>query len=228
MITRARATREEDKVERRNEILDAAERLFRERLEALANMDELAEAAGVAKGTLYLYFPSKEEVLIGLHERNMAGFFAKVQAALRAGRRFELEDLLAIGRKELLDQPARLALASHVVGLTERQVPPETALRFKMALGEHLIGLGGALDRAFGLPEHEGVRLLHASFAIMLGMWQLKGCMGGERYKALLDPKLARAFVNEFPTETEAAIRSLWQGAIDKVASRRRAARRSA
>lgn len=228
MIVRARATREEDKVERRREILDAAERLFRERPDGLASMDELAEAAGVAKGTLYLYFPSKEEVLIGLHERNMGGFFAKLQAALGAARRFDLEDLLALGRKELVEQPARLALASHVVGLTERHVPPETALRFKMALGEQLLAAGAALDRAFGIPEGEGVRLLNASYAIMLGMWQLKGCMGAERYKALLEPKLARAFVNEYPEETEAAIRTLWQGAIEKAASRRRPARRSA
>jgi AcrR family transcriptional regulator len=228
MIVRARATREEDKVERRREILDAAERLFRERPEGLASMDELAELAGVAKGTLYLYFPSKEEVLIGLHERNMGGFFAKLQAALAAGRRFGLEDLLGLGRKELVEQPARLALASHVVGLTERHVPPETALRFKMALGEQLLTAGAALDRVFGLPEGEGVRLLNASYAIMLGMWQLKGCMGAERYRALLEPKIARAFVNEYPAETDAAIRTLWQGAIDKAASRRRSARRSA
>jgi len=228
MIIRARATREEDKVERRREILDAAERLFRERPEGLANMDELAEQAGVAKGTLYLYFPSKEEVLIALHERNMGGFFAKLQTALASGRRFGLEDLLGLGRKELVEQPARLALASHVVGLTERHVPPETALRFKMALGEQLLAAGAALDRVFGLPEGEGVRLLNASYAIMLGMWQLKGCMGAERYKALLEPKLARAFVNEYPAETDAAIRTLWQGAIDKAASRRRPARRSA
>jgi AcrR family transcriptional regulator len=227
MIIRARATREEDKFERRREILDAAERLFRERPEGLASMDELAEAAGVAKGTLYLYFPSKEEVLIGLHERNMAGFFAKLQAALGAPR-FDLEAFLALGRKEFVEQPARLALASYVVGLTERNVPPETALRVKMALGGHLLAAGEALDRVFGLPEGEGVRLLNASYAIMLGMWQLKGCMGGERYKALLEPKLARAFINEYPAETNAAVRTLWQGAIDKAASRRRPARRSA
>jgi AcrR family transcriptional regulator len=228
MIVRVRATREEDKVERRREILDAAERLFRERPDGLASMDELAEQAGVAKGTLYLYFPSKEEVLIALHERNMGGFFTKLEAALASGRRFGLEDLLGLGRRELVEQPARLALASHVVGLTERHVPPETALRFKMALGEKLLSAGAALDQVFALPEGEGVRLLNASYAIMLGMWQLKGCMGAERYKALLEPKIARAFVNEYPAETDAAIRTLWQGAIDKAASRRRSARRSA
>jgi AcrR family transcriptional regulator len=216
MAAKTRAIRAEDKLERRHDILDAAERLFRSRPEALASMDELAQAASVAKGTLYLYFPSKEEVLIALHERTMAGFFEKLQAALGAKRAFGLDDLLALSRKEIIEQPARLSLGSLVIGLAERQVPPETALRFKMALGERLLAAGQALDAAFGLKAGESTRLLNASYALALGMWQLKGCMGGERYKHLLDPKMARAFVNEYPAEAAAAIRTLWQNTIEK------------
>jgi len=216
MVTKTRAVRTEDKLERRREILDAAERLFRSRPEALASMDELAAAAGVAKGTLYLYFPSKEEVLVALHERHMASFFDKLQAALASKRAFTVEDLLAIGRKEIIEQPVRLSLGSLVVGLTERAIPPQSALAFKMHLGERLLAAGQALDAVFGLPAGESTRLLNASYALALGMWQLKGCMGTERYKHLLDPKLARAFVNEYPAEATAAIRTLWQDAIEK------------
>jgi AcrR family transcriptional regulator len=216
MATKTRAVRAEDKLERRREILDAAERLFRSHPEALASMDELAAAAGVAKGTLYLYFPSKEEVLVALHERHMASFFHKLQAALASKRAFTVEDLLAIGRKEIIEQPVRLSLGSLVVGLTERAIPAESALAFKMHLGERLLAAGEGLDAVFGLPAGESTRLLNASYALALGMWQLKGCMGTERYKHLLDPKMARAFVNEYPAEAAAAIRTLWQNAIEK------------
>ena len=48
MIEKLRATRDSDKLERRGEILDAAERLFIERPSGLASMDELAQASGVA------------------------------------------------------------------------------------------------------------------------------------------------------------------------------------
>ncbi|HSA90112.1 MAG TPA: TetR/AcrR family transcriptional regulator [Burkholderiales bacterium] len=216
MATRTRAVRAEDKLERRHEILDAAERLFRTRPEALASMDELAAAAGVAKGTLYLYFPSKEEVLVGLHERHMAAFFDKLQAALDSKRPFTVEDLLALGRKEIIEQPVRLSLGSLVIGLTERAVPPQSALAFKMHLGQSLLAAGEALDARFGLPAGESTRLLNASYALAVGLWQLKGCMGTERYKHLLDPKLARAFVAEYPAEATAAIRTLWENAIEK------------
>jgi hypothetical protein len=127
-----------------------------------------------------------------------------------------VEDLLAIGRKEIIEQPVRLSLGSLVVGLTERAIPPESALAFKMHLGERLLAAGQALDAALGLPAAESTRLLNASYALALGMWQLKGCMGGERYKHLLEPKMARAFVNEYPAEAAAAIRTLWQNAIEK------------
>jgi AcrR family transcriptional regulator len=47
---------------RRAEILDAAYRVFAERGFEQATMAGIAAAAGVAKGTLYLYYPSKQEI----------------------------------------------------------------------------------------------------------------------------------------------------------------------
>jgi AcrR family transcriptional regulator len=216
LIVKSRANREQGKLERRNEILDAAERLFGSRPEGLPSMDELAEAAGVAKGTLYLYFPSKEEVLVALHERTMSGFFDRLQALLETKRPFTVDDLIALGREEIIDQPVRLSLASLVIGLTERSLPPESALAFKMRMGERLVAAGTAMDELFGFEPGESTRLLNASYALTIGMWQLKGCMGAERYNHLLDPKVARAFINEYPAETGAAMRTLWAGATRK------------
>lgn len=45
------------------EIVDAALRLFVERGFASTRLDDIAECAGVSKGTLYLYFDSKEALL---------------------------------------------------------------------------------------------------------------------------------------------------------------------
>ncbi len=46
--------------ERRTEILNAARSVFQARGYTEARMSEIAERAGIAAGTLYLYFPSKE------------------------------------------------------------------------------------------------------------------------------------------------------------------------
>lgn len=222
MNIRVRATREEVKLERRNEILAAAERLFSGRPDGLASMDELAQAAGVAKGTLYLYFPSKEQVLVELHERYMNEFFDRLRAALASNAGFTIDDLLELTRTEILEQPVRLSLASLVVGFTERGIPPESALRFKMALGKRLLDAGDGLGKAFGLEPEHCTRLLNVSYGLVLGLWQLKGCMGSERYQHLLEPAIARAFVTEYPTETLDALRTLWTGARGHASLERR------
>lgn len=59
--------------ERREEILAAALDCFARRGVDGTTMQELAEAAGMAAGTVYLYFPSKEHVLAALHDRFHAG-----------------------------------------------------------------------------------------------------------------------------------------------------------
>ena len=50
------------KVDRKTQILESAARLFSARRFDEVLMDEIAQDAGVAKGTLYSYFPDKEEL----------------------------------------------------------------------------------------------------------------------------------------------------------------------
>jgi TetR/AcrR family transcriptional repressor of nem operon len=61
---------------RREQILDAAERVLVERGLATTTMADVAEAAAVAKGTVYLYFESKAELLAGLRARYFERFAA--------------------------------------------------------------------------------------------------------------------------------------------------------
>jgi AcrR family transcriptional regulator len=55
--------------ERRNEILDVAERLFGTKGYDKSTVNDILEAVGIAKGTFYYYFKSKEEVLDAIIER---------------------------------------------------------------------------------------------------------------------------------------------------------------
>lgn len=54
---------------RRAEILDVATALFRARGYAATSVDEIVRGAGVAKGTFYYYFRTKEDVLNALARR---------------------------------------------------------------------------------------------------------------------------------------------------------------
>lgn len=63
--------KEREREQRRNAILDAAEKIFITRGIDNATMDEVAEMAEFSKGTLYLYFKNKNELLHGLISRTL-------------------------------------------------------------------------------------------------------------------------------------------------------------
>src|SRR5690625_6774109 len=55
--------------ERKTEILDAAEHLFTTKGYSETTVNDILKIVGVAKGTFYYYFPSKEEVMHAIVER---------------------------------------------------------------------------------------------------------------------------------------------------------------
>ena len=61
--------REREKEQRKNDIIDAAERVFFEKGHEIATMDDVAIEAELSKGTLYLYFKNKEDLYLAIHLR---------------------------------------------------------------------------------------------------------------------------------------------------------------
>ena len=69
--------RERRKEARPGELLDAALDLFVEKGFAATRAEEVAARAGVSKGTLFLYFQSKEELFKAVIRENLSGRFAQ-------------------------------------------------------------------------------------------------------------------------------------------------------
>src|SRR3954471_10999862 len=67
---------------RREEILDAAARLFAERGYSETDTQVLAEKLGVGKGTLYRYFPSKRDLFLAAADRVMRRLRQRVDERL--------------------------------------------------------------------------------------------------------------------------------------------------
>ncbi len=69
--------RERRKEARPGELLNAALDLFVEKGFAATRMEEVAARAGVSKGTVFLYFPSKDELFKAVVRENISGRFAE-------------------------------------------------------------------------------------------------------------------------------------------------------
>jgi AcrR family transcriptional regulator len=220
-MIRQRAMQAEDKQERRDAILDAAERMLLRSQDHVANVAEVADEAGLAKGTVYLYFPSKEELLLALHERNIDGFFNALVMLLARTRPVKIDDVLALTHKHMVDPPLFLPLATRCFAHMSQSVPAQAGMAFKQRLGDRLARAGAGLERHFrDLPAGGGVVLLRHSYALILGLWQLSAA---QRCPAAAQPKLA-VFNWSYADSVDAALRALWQGTVrPRVAALRRA-----
>ncbi len=73
-----------EKEARRRQILDAARGVFQEKGFAETTIEEIAEKTELSKGTLYLYFPSKEEIYFSLMLEGSAILYEMLKDAAQA------------------------------------------------------------------------------------------------------------------------------------------------
>jgi AcrR family transcriptional regulator len=71
--------------ERKLQILSAAEQVFTQKGLDGARMDDIAEETGLSKGTLYLYFKKKDDLIIALVDRIIQGMFKGLESQKNDG-----------------------------------------------------------------------------------------------------------------------------------------------
>lgn len=210
-----RAVDAEDKEQRRTAILDAAEQQFARSPDRTLNMAEVAAAAGLAKGTVYLYFDSKESLLLSLHERRVEGFFADLVDALEHASEFQFEDLAVIVRRHMTDDPLYMALGSAAMSFMDQQNAPEALQRLSSRISGWMVYAGSLLEGRFEqLVPGEGVRMLVHGYALIFGLWHLLGAPS-----AVPTPAEHALGSGNYADETEDALRRYWTSVIGRPAA---------
>jgi AcrR family transcriptional regulator len=213
-MLKQRAMGTEDKEVRRQAILDAAEKLFVKHPERMASVSEVAETAGLAKGTVYLYFPSKEEMLLALHERHVAHFFSKLIAKIAEPGPLDFDDIFPVTRDHMIRVPGYLALTSRCFGMMDREIPIQVAVAFKARVAQILMAAGSGLERQFrSLGPGGGILILMHSYALIVGLWQL--IHPNERFGKAMDRPELKLLMLDYEAEVETALRRLWAGAMN-------------
>lgn len=72
--------------EKKDRIVTAAMEIFGQRPYHQVKIEEIAERAGVGKGTVYEYFGSKEELFIAMIQAGSQAYFAEIVGAVKPGR----------------------------------------------------------------------------------------------------------------------------------------------
>lgn len=222
--TRRRATSAAAKEARRRQLLAAAVALFSERPYGDVTMAAVARRAGVAKGTTYLYFRTKEELFLALYRERLESWLDELRTELLAcGGPVSPESFAATLRRTLEARPtlARLMALLHLV--LEQNLELETAVDFKRWLGGQFHGLGGALESVLGeeaagssrrredlLVPGNGARLLLRVNALVVGLHQMAHPVGA--VAEALESDDLRPLRTEFGPELEQSVVCLLRG----------------
>lgn len=167
----AAVKRERRKEARPGELLDAALDLFVEKGFASTRVEEVAARAGVSKGTLFLYFQSKEELFKAVIRENISGRFAEWNAEFETFPGSSA-DMVAYCLKVWWERVG----ATKASGITKLMVSegsnfPELAAFYRqevMEPGQSLIRR--ILQRGIDRGEFRPVDLDHAIFSIIAPM----------------------------------------------------------
>lgn len=80
--------KEQEKLARKHDILEAGLQLFAEKDFHEVTVDEIAERVGLSKGTLYLYFKNKEDLFFSIVQDKTDLLYKRLHAAIECDRSF--------------------------------------------------------------------------------------------------------------------------------------------
>jgi AcrR family transcriptional regulator len=163
---------------RPSEILDAALAVFAEKGFAAARLEQVAKAAGVSKGTLYLYFDGKEALFEAVVKSAIVPRIADAEVMLRDHRGSAAELLAALYKRfaAVIADEQVAAIPKLVIG--EAGNFPELArfyLREVVARGLRL--MGAVLELGVARGEFRPMKVAHATRlmiapVLFLALWR--------------------------------------------------------
>ncbi|WP_020408994.1 TetR family transcriptional regulator [Hahella ganghwensis] len=214
---RSRAIDDGEKALRKQSILDAASRLFLAQPGTLPSVINIAQEAGLAKGTVYLYFKTKEEIFICLLATHYETLINQLSELALKDNHAKPEILISGLVEQVIhfthDHPDFMHLATMANSVLEQNTEVNIVLEFKSMLVDKLSSLAKNLaEKLPAIGENRCKDLLIHTNAMILGLWQMQN----------LPPEVARAIkerhyeilMPDFAPTLKDAMTLLWQGAM--------------
>lgn len=164
-----RALTDSERQQRRDALADTALVLFAEVGYQRLTIDAVAKAAGVAKGSVFLVFASKEDLILHAAGRRFALWFDRLEQVTPS---VPASTLAADLYQTIEADPLLMPLLGLVGPVLEQGCSAEAVIRFKEALawGVTTISKKWALERPSVNPEAWGALFLRV-YALIVGAW---------------------------------------------------------
>ena len=166
-----RARSETAKLEREDSILTATEILLRQSGYDSMTMQTVATTAGFAKGTLYLYFTSRESLVLAVYGRLFDRWidrFAVHQPEFTSFDRF-CRDFV----RHYADDPLFMQLTGFANALLEPQLDREAYIKRKRGMARRVKRLAGLVCQQFSIAPAAAQKLIWGFLTIAGGATQM-------------------------------------------------------
>lgn len=143
--------------DKRIQVIDAAIRLFAEKGYHSTSIQEIADAAGIAKGSMYLYFKSKDDLLLNIYRTFIERLFEEVEEAERnnSSPRDKLAALIRAQLDKILQYRDFITMQMREQFIHQNKEIRDTAFQIRVRafshLHERIIGLYGEEFRPWAM-----------------------------------------------------------------------------
>lgn len=215
-----RARDEDQKLARKHTLMEAGWALFKENDGQLPSVAQVVKKAGLAKGTFYLYFKTKEELFLELLADAVRKFFDNLKGEL-SGSSIEMESVIDVFVKHVCEDETLFHLGCMLSGVIEQNTEEQILLRFKLQMVHMLFEVGEiishAVDKAIAegknyrpIEKNQAARLMLRSYAAFVGIAQ----MVPPPNSPYIDLPELQPIKLDLQTDTKAIVKALWQDAL--------------
>lgn len=211
MVLKQRARKEEDKQQRRDAITKAARALLERSPRLDATIAEVAERAGVAKGTVFLYFATREALELAVLEVELEAWFDAVDGELDESGKWTVQRVTSVLVSTVVLRKLMVRLLGKLHATLEHNASEEVILAFEKRLAARSLATGARLEaRLPFLAKGSGAKVLAYTRALLTGLWAMAEAAPAVQ-RAMADADMAPLRV-DFEREFEHSLSALLKG----------------
>ncbi len=175
MLKIKRARKADQKTARRQDILTAAWDLFQAADGNLPTVNRVARRAGLSKGTIYLYFASKEELFFSVFESRIEAWVRSIETALeKGGADAEIADLSRVMTRYAAENPLVIKLGTVTKSFVERNIDNKVIYDCDRRIASLVYTAADAISERFSfITRQQASQMLVRAYALSLGLWQV-------------------------------------------------------
>lgn len=158
--------------EKRAHIVTAARMVFADKGYQAATIKDILLKAGISNGALFVYFPSKRDILLHIIDENLGLFHARIEDIINESHRYEREDvlimLLELVRQISLSPGRAMSLHAWSAGMVDPIIKKRLDLHFARILKSLTSLIDQFKDRGQLAKSTSAARVAQALFAFFL------------------------------------------------------------